>query len=109
MMTEYPKRLALGKMFRGTGYKGCLNTGVTPCILHSKILKDHKSLNHKCYRFVVGPQSYLHDAVMDYLTGHINTQSTERAGHKIKFFKTYKSAKSFHDKEMQKVYEFNKK
>lgn len=111
---EYPKRLGVGKIFLGPDVLGCYNSGMQPALCKSKKLKDYANLNPKGYKFIVGPRVDLHRATMAMLMGHVKGNTfqespTEKVPNpaKTKFFKTYSSAKKFHQELVSEIEEIN--
>ena len=104
---ELPVKLPVGKLFIGSEYHGCCNTGNRPAMLHSKRLDDWKSLNVHNYRFAVGPELWVSDACQEYLAGKIKNASWIRGSRKVKFFKTYKGAKKYFLELQAEVERFN--
>ena len=53
---KLPDRLKLSTVYSGPDYPGCINSGLEPCILHSRNLESAKKLGLTKKRFVVGPR-----------------------------------------------------
>ncbi len=97
MAKSLPLKMKAGQILLGPDFYGCINTGIAPAILHSRILKEYPRLN-RGYRFVVGEQMYVEQAAKDLLFDRVpKTQAYieyEDGRRSAKFFRTYKAAKN---------------
>jgi len=96
---KIPSRLGLGKVIKAPEFFGCMNTGRRPCLGRPKIFQEYSAINLKGFRFAVGPELYLMEAVKRYLFGkatHATKDEPKVKGktpcYTVKFYKTYKAA-----------------
>jgi hypothetical protein len=109
-MKKLPVRLPLGKFFVGPDFYGCINTGMAPAILKSRLLKSYDRLGLvKGFKFAVGPGLFVEDAIKDMTRGRVKGSTWKRSGrYTVKFFKTSKGAKAYFSRLVEKAVEVNR-
>ena len=109
-----PQRLTLGRYVLGPDFHGCINTGMAPAMLKSTVLHKHPSLA-RGFQFAVGPQIQVEPAVRDLVFGKIpdgqSYHQPPKLGrhHRVRFFKTYASARKHFQSLVQAAEEQNAK
>lgn len=89
---QLPKRMKDGEMLAIPHFYGCMGE-VRTVIAKPKLFKKYSSINGRGFRFVVGPDLYIHDAVMAMLTGNATHKTKHNIrGHTVYFYKNYRPA-----------------
>jgi hypothetical protein len=89
---ELPNRMKDNQLIRIPHFFGCMGE-VRTAIWKPKILRDEQILNPKGFRYVVGPDLHLNDAVIYMLRGKTTHKTKHiRDAYTIYFFKHYRSA-----------------
>lgn len=97
-----PSRMKTGLYIVGPDFYGCSNTGMAPAILKSRALQSWLNVPvARGFKFAVGPQIYIEDAIKALLHGRMKkgaTWTNSNGIHKVRLFKTYKAAKPYFEK-----------
>ena len=109
MADSLPARMKDNQYFKVPRAAGCVGEPRVT-IWKPKILRDEWMLNSRGFRYVVGPDLELNDAVIYMLRGKATHKTKHVHGHHtVRFFKHYRSAVAYFNEKWSERIEFNRR